>query len=208
MSINSIKMKREAQSGAEIRDNESSHNGQARDIALLTIAVFLAAIYLLREFYTSKESAPIPFRYPVYKHNGTSITGQASFVSSAEQTVFEVEYPGGVSKVYLRPKQESEIKSGSKIAIATNKDKEGSVYIGLMSGEKHIIFSIPLDINQATAKDFEALPDIGPKLAERIVETRERLGGFKTIDDLQKVKGVGSKKLDKLKTLITCYPPH
>lgn len=179
-------MKRETPSGAEARNNESSHDGRARDIALLVIAVFLAAIYLLKEFYISKESAPI------------------SFVSSAEQTIFEVEYPGGVSKVYLRPKQESEIKSGSKIVIATNKDKEGSVYIGLMSGEKHIIFSIPLDINQAAAKDFEALPDIGPKLAERIIETRERLGGFKTIDDLQKVKGVGSKKLDKLKTLITC----
>lgn len=181
-------MKRDAPNGAETRNNKSNHDGQARDIALLVIAVFIAAIYLLREFHASKESAP------------------TSFVSSSEQTIFEIEYPGGVSKVYLLPKQESEIKNGSKIAIATNEGKEGSVYIGLMSGEKHIIFSIPLDINQAAAKDFEALPDIGPKLAERIVETRERLGGFKTIDDLQKVKGVGGKKLDKLKTLITCNP--
>ncbi len=180
-------MKREAPNGAEISDNENSHDRQARDIVLLAIAVFLAAIYFLREFefYTSKESAPI------------------SFISSAEQTIFEVEYPAGVSRVYLYPKQESEVKSGSKIVIATNKDKEGSVYIGLMSGEKHIIFSIPLDINQAAAKDLEALPDIGPKLAEEIIETREMFGGFKTTEDLKKVKGIGDKKFEKIREMIS-----
>lgn len=179
-------MKRAAPNGAEIADNEISYGRRARDIAFLTIVVFLVAVYFIREFYTSKQSLPI------------------SFISSAEQTFFEVEYPDGISRVYLHPKQESEIKSGSKIAIS----KEGSVHIGLMSGEKHIIFSIPLDINQAAANDFATLPGIGPKLAERIVETRERLGSFKTIDDLQMVKGIGSKKLVKLKTLITCKPPY
>lgn len=169
-----------------------------RDIALLAIAVFLLVIYLLKEFYLSKGFAPLPS------------------ASSVEQTVFEVEYPAGVSKTYTSPKNVSLkdamneagidkykhtdeiIKRGSKIVIS----KEGSVDIGLMSGEKHLIFSIPLDINKAAAQDFEALPGIGPKLAERIIETRERIGGFKTVDDLKKVKGIGDKKMDKIKDFI------
>lgn len=178
-------MKKEAPNGAAARNNGNNHDGRARDIALLAMAVFLATIYFLREFHASKESPPI------------------SFVSSAEQAVFEVEYPGGVSRVYLFPKQESEIKSGSKIAIAINKDKEGSVDVGLMSGEKHIIFSIPLDINQAAAKDFEAIPGIGPKLAARIIEARENISVFKTIDDLKNIKGMGAKKFEKIKELVT-----
>ena len=72
-----------------------------------------------------------------------------------------------------------------------------------MGGEKHLIFSIPLDINRATAQDFEALPGIGPKLAEEIIATRKGLGGFKTIDGLKKVKGIGDKKFERIRGRLT-----
>jgi len=152
----------------------------SRDTALLVIAVFLTAVYFLKEFYTSKVPAKI------------------TPAPSAEQTVFEVEDAAGDSKVYVLPKEKSEVKSGSKITIS----RDGSVQIGQMSGEKHIIFSIPLDINRATAQDFEVLPGIGPNLAERIIETRKRLDGFKTVDDFKKVKGIGDKKFEKIRGMI------
>lgn len=181
MNTNSIKMKREAPNWARTNDVKCGYNRQARDIAVLAIAIFLAALYLIREFYTPSQNIPI------------------SFAPSTEQTAFEVEYPAGVSRVYVYPKQESEVKSGSKIVI----NKDGPVDIGLMSGEKHLIFSIPLDINKATAQDFEALPGIGAKMAEQIIETKERLGGFKNIDDIKKVKGLGEKKFERIRELIS-----
>ncbi len=154
---------------------------RSRDIALLLIAIFLLVIYFLKEFYIPRGLTLIPIASP------------------APQTVFEVEDSTGVSKVYVYPEKKGEVKSGSKIVI----NKDGSTHEALMSGEKHLIFSIPIDINKAAAGDFEALPDIGPKLAERIIETREKLGGFKTVDDLKKVKGIGDKKLDKIRDKVT-----
>jgi len=56
-----------------------------------------------------------------------------------------------------------------------------------------------LNINQATAKDFEILPGIGPVLAQRIIEERNRIGKFSSLEDLLKVKGIGPKRLEKIK---------
>lgn len=51
-----------------------------------------------------------------------------------------------------------------------------------------------LDINQASAKDFEGLPGIGPKLAGRIVAYREKHGPFRRVEDLLAVRGLGDGK--------------
>ncbi|TAG30599.1 MAG: hypothetical protein EAZ13_02580 [Sphingobacteriia bacterium] len=48
----------------------------------------------------------------------------------------------------------------------------------------------PIDINTATAKDWEQLPGIGPVLAARIIKFREKLGGFADIDQVQKTYGI------------------
>ena len=49
-------------------------------------------------------------------------------------------------------------------------------------------------INRASARDLEALPGVGPALAKRIVEERERSGPFRSPRDLLRVKGIGPKK--------------
>jgi competence protein ComEA len=49
-------------------------------------------------------------------------------------------------------------------------------------------------INRASAQDLEALPGIGPSLAKRIVEERERAGPFRSPRDLLRVRGIGPKK--------------
>jgi competence protein ComEA len=50
---------------------------------------------------------------------------------------------------------------------------------------------------------LQTLPGVGPKTAERIIEYRETVGRFKSIEAIQDVKGIGPKKYEKLKTLIT-----
>ncbi len=51
-----------------------------------------------------------------------------------------------------------------------------------------------LDINQASAEDFARLSGIGPALARRIVEFREKHGPFRRVEDLLVVRGIGAKK--------------
>jgi len=60
-----------------------------------------------------------------------------------------------------------------------------------------------LDLNRAKASELEALPGIGAVLAQRVIAVRESLGGFGKIEDLREVKGIGAKKFDRLKLLVT-----
>jgi competence protein ComEA len=59
-----------------------------------------------------------------------------------------------------------------------------------------------LNLNAATVDQLETLPGIGRKTAERIIEYRTKNGGFKRIEDLMNVKGIGEKSFLKLKPLI------
>ena len=65
----------------------------------------------------------------------------------------------------------------------------------------------PINLNTATATELATLPGIGAKTAERIVEYRQKSGGFKKVEELMNVRGVGEKSFLKLKTLITVTPP-
>jgi competence protein ComEA len=61
----------------------------------------------------------------------------------------------------------------------------------------------PLNLNTATVAQLEALPGIGKSVAERILQYREKSGGFKKVEDLMNVRGIGEKSFLKLKPLIT-----
>lgn len=60
-----------------------------------------------------------------------------------------------------------------------------------------------VNINTATAADLERLPGIGPSLAKRILDFRQKNGGFKSPTDLIAVQGIGEKKFEQLKNLVT-----
>ena len=64
-----------------------------------------------------------------------------------------------------------------------------------------------LNLNTATAADLAKLPGIGPAVAARIVEHRQKAGSFKKIEELMNVKGIGEKTFLKLKPLVTVTPP-
>jgi competence protein ComEA len=60
-----------------------------------------------------------------------------------------------------------------------------------------------ININTATAAELELLPRIGPAMAQRILDHRAARGPFRSINDLDKVKGIGPKTLEKLRPLVT-----
>lgn len=65
----------------------------------------------------------------------------------------------------------------------------------------------PINLNTATVAQLETLPGIGKSTAERILEYRQKNGGFKRIEDLMNVRGIGEKSFLKMKALITVTAP-
>ena len=60
-----------------------------------------------------------------------------------------------------------------------------------------------IDLNQATAAQLESLPGVGAVTAARIVEYRQANGGFKKIEELMNVRGIGERSFLRLRPLVT-----
>jgi competence protein ComEA len=60
----------------------------------------------------------------------------------------------------------------------------------------------PINLNTATLADLDSLPGVGPVLAQRILDTRDAQGGFKSVGDLRKVDGIGDSRYEQLKDLV------
>ena len=87
------------------------------------------------------------------------------------------------------------ITSGSLVTISPDRHYQ----LSRMAGAQLLTLGLPLELNTASAADLEALPGIGPALAQTIVTYRTAHGPFRTIDDLLQVSGIGLKKLENLR---------
>ena len=108
-----------------------------------------------------------------------------------------------------------ELQDGQKIYIP-NKNEKVSQYIistngetidsnGANTGNESTSTSkegAKVNINTATQNELDGLPGIGPALAQRIIDFREENGNFKSIEDIQNVKGIGKSKFDEIKDKI------
>lgn len=60
-----------------------------------------------------------------------------------------------------------------------------------------------LDVNSATEEQLQTVPGIGPALAKKIVAFREQNGPFESVEDLLKVRGIGERSLEKMRSHLT-----
>jgi len=100
----------------------------------------------------------------------------------------------------VRPENAGRERGRRAPAAAVVVEPESAVPPGVRQGAR-------VRINAATAEDLELLPGIGPALARRIVDERNRGGPYRGIEDLRRVKGIGPKSLDRLRDWIDCAPP-
>lgn len=64
-------------------------------------------------------------------------------------------------------------------------------------------YSHKINLNTASAAELELLPGVGPAMAQRIIDHRTAHGPFKRVEDLDEVKGIGPRTLEKLRDLVT-----
>src|SRR5215467_6131761 len=61
----------------------------------------------------------------------------------------------------------------------------------------------PININLADSGQLQQVPGIGPATAEKILQMRKSYGAFKSVDDLKAIRGLGQKRLDKMRKYLT-----
>ena len=64
----------------------------------------------------------------------------------------------------------------------------------------------PVNLNTASAAELQQVPGIGPSTAEKILQARKSYGSFKSVNDLEAIRGIGPKKLEKMRKYLTVAP--
>jgi len=65
----------------------------------------------------------------------------------------------------------------------------------------------PINLNAATSEELQLVPGIGPATAEKILLMRKSYGAFKSVDDLLAIRGIGKKRLDKMRKYLSVGRP-
>lgn len=97
----------------------------------------------------------------------------------------------------------SRLSDGQKIIVPKKGESLPSESLGqgaLPTGEGN---TDKISLNQATKEELKQLPSIGDKRADDIIAYRESHGGFKKIEELKEVSGIGEKTYDKLKDKVS-----
>jgi competence protein ComEA len=84
--------------------------------------------------------------------------------------------------------------------------KMGKMLLMLVAGLMALPALAALNINTATQSELEAVKGVGPSKAQSIIAYREANGSFKSLDDLDNVKGFGKASIEKLKGELTVGP--
>jgi competence protein ComEA len=87
--------------------------------------------------------------------------------------------------------------AGSKIVAVRNANML-TIELARMEPEKCIVFSIRLNLNEVEERHLTLIPGIGPRLAQRIIHYRSKNAGFRNMEELMEVRGIGEKKLRNL----------
>src|SRR5260370_6329560 len=66
----------------------------------------------------------------------------------------------------------------------------------------------PVNINTANSEQLQNVPGIGPATAEKILQMRKSYGAFKSVDDLLAIRGLGPKRLEKMRKYIVAGKPN
>jgi competence protein ComEA len=156
-----------------------------------------AALLLLWAWRANFFLAPAPPSSQTMNPVFVEVSGAA-----ANPGVYAFEQPPMLAEVWRRsrapgtaPEAPGKLPSGSRVEIGP----DGHYQLARMTGGQLLTLGLALDLNSATAQDLEALPGVGPALAQRIVDYRQKHGPFIKVDDLEKVSGIGPKKLEQIR---------
>jgi competence protein ComEA len=93
------------------------------------------------------------------------------------------------------------IAQGTIVQISSNNECL-KVLMGSMPAPYKVTLKIPISVNTASQEELDTIPDIGPSLAQKIINYRSIFGPFKTVDEVKCVPTVGKIRYNKIRPYI------
>jgi len=116
-------------------------------------------------------------------------------VNSVTPAAIKMAVPVSPAKLTIPDRCSSKVvEEGDLLKFTLQHDGTGIIYCDEMPANDRILLGIALDINSVSEADFIRLPGVGPVMAKRIVEYRQKNGGKMKVEDLLQVEGIGEKK--------------
>ena len=101
--------------------------------------------------------------------------------------------------------RQTPLEKGTEIRLVRRPgSRERGCIVSPMPEGCRYLLGMPINVNRAREEELVLLPGIGPKLAKRILEVRESIGGFSSSEELLQVTGIGEKLLQKMEGRI-CF---
>jgi len=162
----------------------------------------------------NKEEITIETENKIYVHVVGEVKNPGVYEMSLGDSVFHaIDKAGGaieyadLTSINLAEK----LKDGEKIIVYNKEMLNSNVDVSekAISENQKMYFksqSSLININTASREELETLPGIGEVLAQRIIDYRRTNGYFKSIEEIKEVSGIGEKKFEAIKDLITVGP--
>lgn len=164
---------------------------------LFFIALLLLGILYFKFYYHPLPSPPEAIIREIVVEVLGEVRNPGVYLFQNPPTLREaIERAGGLKETaQFDTASSSEIlETGTLLAVEKGKAKEIKIKLGRMDADKLLVFSIPLDLNRVSVEDLCLIPGIGESLAQEIIAYRERRKGFRSVEELKNVKGIGEKK--------------
>ncbi len=91
---------------------------------------------------------------------------------------------------------------GAPVPMAGAADTGGGPAAGTGGAAPGAAPAAPVTLNTATAEQLDTLPGVGPVLAQHIIDYRAQHGGFRSVDELREVNGIGDRRFADLRNLV------
>ena len=170
------------------------------------ILIALALLILIILYFKFSYHPPTPPE-EIVKEMIVEVSGEVQnpgiyFLKNPLTTKEAIEKAGGLkeSAIFGKDSFSEVLETGTSLTIEKESPREFKIKMGRMEANKLLVFSIPLDLNRVSMEDLCLIPGIGESLAREIVAYRERRKGFRSVEELKNVKGIGEKKWKNIKS--------
>jgi competence protein ComEA len=176
-----------------------------RASAIPILILIILGLHCLKPSPGSPSFPALPCPAPIYVQAEGEVRYPGVYAFSREPRAGEVIYKA-VARIRNcepdGPFETTTLRSGSKILV-TREGQACKVNRGEMSAHYKVTLGIPLSVNRESQEGLTAIPGIGIKLAGAILEERERRGGFKTIEEIAGVRGIGKILYGRIRPYLT-----